>query len=425
LQQAPSHGAKGGEAGPRANLANPVVVFLKECGLQMYSAKLLQSGFDEMETLFSVEDADLRDLGLPPYHVTRLRKSLREQQQRERAEADGSMEGERNLVVAFLEEHGLGQYADLLLGSGFDEMETLLDVDDVDLKDLGLPRGHALKLKRHLRQYQINSSFAEESGAVAEVTHVARPMEAGPSAPPSAVARSVPPCAPSRPHHLDATETMKGDVEQSWETIQKLGVAVVGERIYRSFFALVPQAMECFPLHVRNRYREWTADESEEEDDMLNSAALRKLFGKVINAVGCVVAGLQDSSKLVPLLTSLGRRHIGYGLEEHFWPLLGKALNEVLSDMLAEGWTTQVEHAWNVVYGFASSIMIAGLRDAKQAAGVPLDLRTWRHDACVIKASQMSRASSRSTGSHIGRESEDSASERSFEFNSSSEAFVS
>merc|ERR1712151_154491 len=71
-----------------------------------------------------------------------------------------------SVVVAFLEECGLGKYSAVLLGSGFDEMETLLDVDDIDLKDLGFPRGHALKLKRHLREYQTNL-YAEEAQAVA------------------------------------------------------------------------------------------------------------------------------------------------------------------------------------------------------------------------------------------------------------------
>merc|ERR1712151_401440 len=83
---------------------------------------------------------------------------------------------------------------------------------------------------------------------------------------------------------------------------------------------------------------------------------------------GCVVAGLQDSSKLVPLLTSLGMRHISYNTNEAYWPLLGKAVNMTLADLLGDRFTPEVENAWNVVYGFTSSIMIAGLRQAKEAA---------------------------------------------------------
>merc|ERR1712190_275004 len=101
---------------------------------------------------------------------------------------------------------------------------------------------------------------------------------------------------------------------------------------------------------------------------MGNSAALRKLLAKVLNAVGCVVAGLQDSSKLVPLLTSLGGRHIVYNQTEEFWPISGDAVMITLAELLGDAFTPEVENAWNVVYGFTSSIMIAGLRQAKEAA---------------------------------------------------------
>merc|ERR1719416_118265 len=124
---------------------------------------------------------------------------------------------------------------------------------------------------------------------------------------------------------LEASETMKGDVAWSWDMVQELGTNAVGERVYKVFFDMAPEAMDRFPAHVRHKYREWTADESDEEGDIdmsKSSAALCKLFGKVLNGIGSVVAGLQESSKLVPLLTSLGRRHIGYNTNEEFWPAL-------------------------------------------------------------------------------------------------------
>jgi len=158
-QQAAAKPNQSAQAVPRANADNPVVVFLKECGLQMYAARFLQNGFDEMETLHAIEEADLKELGLPPFHVSRLQKSLRELRQKEGGDQQANA---RSIVMAFLEECGLGKYSSVLLSSGFEEMETLLDIDDIDLKDLGFPRGHALKLKRHLREYETNL-YAEEA----------------------------------------------------------------------------------------------------------------------------------------------------------------------------------------------------------------------------------------------------------------------
>merc|ERR1712083_692043 len=65
---------------------------------------------------------------------------------------------------------------------------------------------------------------------------------------------------------------------------------------------------------------------------------------------------------------SLGGRHIVYNRNEAFWPTLGKAVNITLTELLGDGFTPEVENAWNVVYGFTSSIMISGLRQAKEAA---------------------------------------------------------
>jgi len=361
----------------RATADHEVQVFLKNCGLQMYARRLLQAGFDEMEILREIEDADMQDLAMPPYHAARLRKGLREfeqQQQQQQQQAD-LQDTACNPVVSFLVEHGLQQYAAVLLSSGFDEMDTLVEIEDLDLRDLGVPRGHILKLKRHLREHQIKASTVQVE---------LRPANAEPG-------RAQP---RSSQHLLEASSTMKGDVQRSWETILELGTAVVGERIYRHFFKIMPEAMASFPVHVRRRYREWTSDETDEEGDLLNSTALRKLFGKVLNAIGCVVAGLQDSSKLVPLLTSLGRRHIGYAVSEAWWPLLGKAVNMALSDILGDAFTSEVENAWNVVYGFASSIMMAGLREAKEAAAQMKSLQAAGYIDCT--KSEQSCVSTRS-----------------------------
>merc|ERR1712060_75052 len=254
----------------------------------------------------------------------------------------------------------------------------------------GFPRGHALKLKRHLREYETNL-YAEEAqqSVTAEPPVMAKGKTSSSIASPPKAA-----LAPRAAPALEASETMKGDVVRSWDMIQELGTNAVGEHVYRVFFDMAPEAIDRFPAHVRHKYREWTADESDDEGDLRNSAALRKLFAKVLNAVGCVVAGLQDSSKLVPLLTSLGGRHIVYNTNEDFWPILGKAVNITLAELLGDAFTPEVENAWNVVYGFTSSIMISGLKQAKEAARV----KAMEEVDCAV--SQRSGASQRSTTSY-------------------------
>jgi serine/threonine protein kinase len=154
-------------------------------------------------------------------------------------------------------------------------------------------------------------------------------------------------------------------VQRSWLHVQQVGADVVGEILYKKFFELVPESKILFTMEVRNRYKDWSSTEEEDETDLYNSPAMRRLWGKVVNAVGSAVAGLQDINKLVPLLTSLGMRHVGYGIPEEYFEIGGKALALTLKEGLGELYTPDVEHAWTMVYGFISATMVNGLRIRK------------------------------------------------------------
>merc|ERR1719215_2417370 len=175
---------------------------------------------------------------------------------------------------------------------------------------------------------------------------------------------AVPKQIPASALHAVPTEQMKSAVERSWEQVQALGTYTVGEILYRHTFMIMPEAIHLFPQEVRLKYREWSADEDIDESNVYESPALRKLFSKFVNAVGCAVVGLHDNSKLVPMLMQLGARHINYGVSEAHWETLGKAFKAALREILQESFTQEVEAAWAMAYTFMSSIMIEGLRGA-------------------------------------------------------------
>lgn len=116
----------------------------------------------------------------------------------------------------FLREVGLEQYTTTLLEHGFDDMETLLLIDDVDLKDLGVRLGHVVKLKKRLREHELR--LAGQAAAPLP----APKAEAAAGALPSASGLS--------------------EVERSWDQVQAHGVNVVGGLLYRNFFKLAPEA---------------------------------------------------------------------------------------------------------------------------------------------------------------------------------------
>ncbi|CAE7197341.1 hmp, partial [Symbiodinium sp. KB8] len=106
----------------------------------------------------------------------------------------------------------------------------------------------------------------------------------------------------------------------------------------------------------------------EDERNIAASPALRRLFGRVVDAVGSAAAGLQDMNKMVPALTQLGMRHVGYNLKEEYFEISEKALLLTLREGLGDLFTKEVEFAWSMVYNFIIATMLAGFRSAQAEA---------------------------------------------------------
>lgn len=332
-----------------------MVVLMRDIGLEQYAALLLRCGFQEVEALFGLDYTEMKDLGMPLLAAVKLRRRVQDLQ-RQRAEAQHGA-GPSHPVVQFLEKAGLPQYADLLLRSGFGDMEALLDIEDTHLKELGVPRGHALKLKKRLREYQMQEFEKEEQQVLHVLAHQQVLQVHAPSWRPGQI--------PSNACRSMPTERMKSAVEQSWEQVQALGTYRVGRLFYRNTFAIMPEALDLFPTHVRLKYREWLqGDEEAYGDGGVESPALRTLFSKFMNAIGCTVAGLHNPTQLVPMLSQLGARHINYGVCDAHWQAMGKALNATLRELLGGAFTPEVEDAWKMAYAFLSAIMMDGLRIA-------------------------------------------------------------
>jgi len=144
-----------------------------------------------------------------------------------------------------------------------------------------------------------------------------------------------------------------------------LGLENVAEIFYKNLFQVAPVTKQLFPLDVRMRHRDWASPKEEDPDDPTDSPALRKLFCKVLEAVGTAVAGLQDMKSLVPHLTALGMRHINYNMKAEYFAYGGEAVILTLKAGLGELFTKDVELAWGMVYDFVSATIISGLHMAQ------------------------------------------------------------
>mmetsp|Transcript_62874 Transcript_62874/g.182396 ORF Transcript_62874/g.182396 Transcript_62874/m.182396 type:complete len:737 (+) Transcript_62874:64-2274(+) len=292
-------------------------------------------------------------------------------------------------IMQFLERIGLPQYAEALIKSGFDDMETLMEIQDADMKDLGIPRGHAVKLRKRLRDLRegfedpapyaqppaLEDAYRREMQPPQQHGAAQRQQPRQPRQLASRPAPTLPPTvqrlgtAPVSPRCMEPTDKMKTSVEKSWEKLQSLGCEHLGELLYRDFFDHAPEAKELFPPAVLAKYREWYDTENSDQD-LLQSPALRKIWAKVFMAVGTAVAGLHDLDKLVPRLKELGMRHVAYGAHEGHLGIVSKSLVRVVRKCLGDDFTVDVEFAWTMVYGFISAIMMSGMQSASATPGI-------------------------------------------------------
>ena len=99
--------------------------------------------------------------------------------------------------------------------------------------------------------------------------------------------------------------------------------------------------------------------------------ALRPLFTgdmteqghKLTQMLGAAVGKLDDLDTLVPVLQSLARRHVGYGVQDAHYQTVGAALLKTLEQGLGDDFTPPVREAWAAVYGLVADVMIRASRN--------------------------------------------------------------
>jgi len=85
---------------------------------------------------------------------------------------------------------------------------------------------------------------------------------------------------------------------------------------------------------------------------------------KLMNMIGAAVRGLDRLEQLVPVVQDLGRKHVGYGVEDRHYDTVGAALLWTLEKGLGSGFTPEVKEAWAAVYGLLASTMQNAAREA-------------------------------------------------------------
>jgi len=124
-------------------------------------------------------------------------------------------------------------------------------------------------------------------------------------------------------------------VQRTWEQIFPNANAVAAT-FYSRLFELDPTLRALFP------------------DDLQPQAR------KLVYAINLAVRGLGDLDRLEPVLRELGRRHVGYGVEDRHYLTVGAALIDTLAAGLGDGFTAAVRDAWTDTYAIVAETMKSG-----------------------------------------------------------------
>jgi hemoglobin-like flavoprotein len=125
-------------------------------------------------------------------------------------------------------------------------------------------------------------------------------------------------------------------VQESFEKVKPIA-DTAAKIFYTKLFELDPALKPLFP----------STDE-----------AMAMQGNKLMTMLGSAVAGLTNLEMLVPVLQSLGKRHVEYRVLPSHYATVGAALLGTLEAGLGEAFTPDVKQAWTDVYGTMSSVMI-------------------------------------------------------------------
>lgn len=89
---------------------------------------------------------------------------------------------------------------------------------------------------------------------------------------------------------------------------------------------------------------------------------------KLMKTINIAVTALDDIEPLIPVLKKMGADHVGYGVKERDYNVVGAALIWTLEKGLGDAFTDEVKNAWGAVYDVLASVMKQGAAEVEKAA---------------------------------------------------------
>lgn len=135
-------------------------------------------------------------------------------------------------------------------------------------------------------------------------------------------------------------------VQTTFEKVAALGPEAAGLVLFGHIFRIAPEAKELFPFA------------KDEETMWLPGSRLEKHGARVVSTVATAVSLLKDLDTLVPVLQTLGLKHVGYKVLPPHYEIVGQAFIATLDDALQTEFTEAVKNAYLKVWKIVQATMI-------------------------------------------------------------------
>ena len=96
---------------------------------------------------------------------------------------------------------------------------------------------------------------------------------------------------------------------------------------------------------------------------LLFKSDMKRQGMSLMTMLASAVRGLDKPDALVPVLKSLGRRHVVYGVKDSHYATVGQALLDTLAHAMGEEFDDEMRAAWTAVFSLMASVMQMGARE--------------------------------------------------------------
>ncbi len=92
---------------------------------------------------------------------------------------------------------------------------------------------------------------------------------------------------------------------------------------------------------------------------------------KLTDMLGALIGMLERAATLYTELRAMGARHAAYGVKDEHYAIVGRALLDMIAEVLAEKFTPEMREAWADLYAMVADTMREGAGNEFPAARTP------------------------------------------------------